>query len=116
MKAVKLTTESGYSWTTDVSDHSTKESATKYFVGNKFDVAAYPNEKLEKVVKIEFLDWLEDLPEVDRLARLAGDEYPSMITPAQLETIIKRESKLPYSIDLQCAVFRKMVSLFVRID
>ena len=55
MKAVKLTTESGYSWYTSVSDASTNKDIEKYFLNQYFDIAQYPQEKLEKVVKVEFL-------------------------------------------------------------
>jgi len=51
MIAVKVTTESGYDWETDI--NGTIESARAYFMGNMFNVGFYPVEKMEKVVKVE---------------------------------------------------------------
>jgi hypothetical protein len=51
MRYVKITTESGHSWTTDI--NGTDQSICEYFLGNQFDVGVYPAEKLEKVVSVE---------------------------------------------------------------
>jgi len=51
MIAVKVTTESGHSWTTDIS--VTIEKARKYFLNRSFNVGLYPVESIEKVVKVE---------------------------------------------------------------
>ena len=51
MIAVKVTTESGYDWSTHI--NGTIKYAKKYFMGNMFDVGVYPVEKMEKVVKVE---------------------------------------------------------------
>ena len=51
MIAVKVTTESGYDWETNI--NGTIEKARAYFMGNAFNVGFYPVEKMEKVVKVE---------------------------------------------------------------
>lgn len=51
---VKCTTTSGYTWKTSVSKQTTKEDAERYFLGQYFDVAAYPEERMEKVVRVDY--------------------------------------------------------------
>jgi hypothetical protein len=51
---VRVTTESGHSWTTSI--NGTHEEIRKYFIDNKFDVGTYPVEKMEKVVGVDFLE------------------------------------------------------------
>ena len=48
---VKITTESGESWTTPI--NVSLEAAKNYFLGQLFDVGVYPVEKMEKVTKVE---------------------------------------------------------------
>lgn len=56
MPYVKLTTETGYKWETNVSSTATKESIEKYFLGNVFNVGSYPTEKMETVIKVEYFE------------------------------------------------------------
>jgi hypothetical protein len=51
----KMTTTSGHSWTTPMAMSVTLAKAKKYFMNKKFNVASYPKEKMEKVVKVELL-------------------------------------------------------------
>lgn len=55
LKSVKLTTEQGTTWATSVNGSLDNEEIAKYFMNNFFNVGIFPKEKLEKVVKIEFL-------------------------------------------------------------
>ena len=43
-----------YNYETSVAGHITEAEARKYFVGQMFNVGVYPNEKMEKVMDIEF--------------------------------------------------------------
>jgi len=54
MNSVRLTTTSGYSWTTSASSTTTEATANDYFLNKWFDVGLYPAEKMEMVVKVEF--------------------------------------------------------------
>lgn len=56
LPAVKLTTDSGYTWSTSVSHEASAESLTDYFVGQQFETAAYPKEQRQLCVKIEFIN------------------------------------------------------------
>lgn len=49
MRVVKLTTDTGYSWATDA--NGTDSELCRYFLGQTFDVGAYPIEKLERCVE-----------------------------------------------------------------
>ena len=53
MKTAVITTESGYTWKTSI--NGTDEGIKKYFLGNRFDVGAYPTEKMEKVRAVKVL-------------------------------------------------------------
>lgn len=55
LKTVKLTTEQGTTWATSVNGSLENEEIAKYFMYNFFNVGVFPKEKLEKVIKIEFL-------------------------------------------------------------
>ena len=50
LKTVKVTTDSGYTYETNVSEQSTKESINDYFVGNRIDIGVFPVERMETVV------------------------------------------------------------------
>ena len=50
MKYATLTTDSGYTWSTDI--NGTIESIYSYFLGKYFDVGVYPEEKMEIVSKV----------------------------------------------------------------
>ena len=50
---VKVTTESGHSWTTDI--NGDLESAIDYFIGQQFNVGIFPAEVMERAVKVEVL-------------------------------------------------------------
>ena len=54
MHSVRLTTTSGHTWTTSVSNETTEATANDYFLNQWFDVGLYPVEKMEMVVKVEF--------------------------------------------------------------
>ena len=57
MKYVKLTTTSGYSWSTSV--NGTKKEIEKYFLGKSFNIVPYNDEgieKFEKVISVEFIN------------------------------------------------------------
>lgn len=56
LKTAKLTTATGYTWSTSVSATASYESIIQYFLGQTFDVGTYPIEKLEKVVKVEIFN------------------------------------------------------------
>jgi hypothetical protein len=45
---------SRFNYVTDVGPNVTEEAARKYFVGQKLNVGAYPEEKMERVVDIEY--------------------------------------------------------------
>lgn len=51
-----ITTESGHNWSTSMAPDVTLEQAKKYFIGKQFDIGVYPNEKMEKVIKVESLN------------------------------------------------------------
>jgi len=51
MKYATVTTTSGHTWGTDI--NGSDESITEYFLGKFFDIGVYPEERLEKVVKVE---------------------------------------------------------------
>lgn len=53
MKGAKATTTSGLSWSTSI--NGTDEEIRRYFMGQSFDVGVYPEEKYERVVKVEIL-------------------------------------------------------------
>ena len=54
MITVKVTTESGDSWVTGI--NTTIEGAQAYYMGERFNVGAYPFERLERVVSVELID------------------------------------------------------------
>jgi hypothetical protein len=62
MKKLKLNSvnvkfeDSTFNYGTDVSCHTTEQSAKDYFVGQLFNVGAYPSEIMRKCVAIEFTD------------------------------------------------------------
>jgi hypothetical protein len=43
-----------YNYTTDVSDQATEQSCIAYFVGESFNVAAFPAENMQTCIGIEF--------------------------------------------------------------
>ena len=45
-----VTTESGHTWSTEI--NGTDEEIEKYFIGQSFNVGAYPIELMEKAVKV----------------------------------------------------------------
>ena len=53
-KHIKLTTASS-SWNTCINPNMSDEEIEKYFLNKFFDVGLYPIEKMEQVVKVEFL-------------------------------------------------------------
>jgi len=69
MKSAKVTTKSGHSWTTSI--NGTYQSIVKYFMGKRFDVGVYPQEKMEQVVSVEVFDH-DGTPEIvlPHIARL----------------------------------------------
>lgn len=69
MITVKLTTDKGYSWVTQCNGPIEKVCA--YFLGKNFDVGAYPQESIQKVVSCE------NNGKVYRLAYVAGDTCPT---------------------------------------
>ena len=54
MNSVRLTTTSGHTWTTSVSNETTEATANDYFLNQRFDIGLYPVEKMEMVVKVEY--------------------------------------------------------------
>ena len=52
LPAFKVTTDTGHSWTTSMAKGITLAQAKKYFLGQSFDVGVFPEEKMEKVVKV----------------------------------------------------------------
>ena len=53
-KHIKLTTASS-SWNTCINPNMSDEEIEKYFYNKFFDVGLYPIEKMEQVIKVEFL-------------------------------------------------------------
>lgn len=53
-KHIKLTTVSS-SWITCINPNMSNEEIEKHFLNEFFDVGVYPIEKMEKVLKVEFL-------------------------------------------------------------
>ena len=51
MRVAKLTTETGYTWSTNC--NGTDEEICRYFLGQRFDVGAFPKEDMQIVVKCE---------------------------------------------------------------
>ena len=51
MNSATLTTTSGYTWSTSI--NGSFDEIAAYFMLKTFDVGAYPEEKLEKVTKVE---------------------------------------------------------------
>jgi len=54
MITVKVVTEGGDSWITGI--NATIEGACAYYMGERFNVGAYPIERLECVVSVELID------------------------------------------------------------
>lgn len=54
-KYVKLTTSAGTSWTTAVNGSLKNEEIAAYFYKNYFNVGVFPEEKIEQVTKVEFI-------------------------------------------------------------
>lgn len=54
MKHATVVTENGYTWQTDV--NGTDESICKYFLGNYFNTAPFPVERLSMAVEIKIDD------------------------------------------------------------
>ncbi len=55
LPTVKLTTETGHSWTTSVSSITTEQTAKAYFLNQEFDVSPDPEtEDMQTVVQVEF--------------------------------------------------------------
>jgi hypothetical protein len=48
--------EENHNYMTSVSPYSTKESATKYFVGSWFNTEPFPSEVMRQCIGIEFTD------------------------------------------------------------
>lgn len=48
--------ESKHNYSTNVSMNTTEDEAKKYFVGQWFNVGAFPEEVMRKVVAIEFIN------------------------------------------------------------
>lgn len=55
LTAYKITTESGYSWSTDMSATTTLEKAQDYFLGQMFNIGSYPEEIMDMAMKVEKL-------------------------------------------------------------
>lgn len=53
-KHIKLTTKTS-SWKTSINPNMENKEIKEKFLNKFFDVGSYPNEKLEKVEKVEFL-------------------------------------------------------------
>ena len=53
-KHIKLTTASS-SWNACINPNMSDEEIEKYFLNKFFDVGLYPIEKMEQVIKVEFL-------------------------------------------------------------
>lgn len=53
-KHVKVTTKTS-EWETSISPNMENHEIEKYFLNTFFDVGVYPVEKMEKVIKVEFL-------------------------------------------------------------
>jgi len=51
MKTAHITTTSGHKWSTSI--NGTDEEIKAYFSGSKFNVATFPDEKMELAVKVE---------------------------------------------------------------
>lgn len=51
-----LFADSSYNYETNVSVNTTKESASKYFIGQDFDLGIYPAENMQTCIGIEFTD------------------------------------------------------------
>ena len=49
MRVAKLTTETGYTWSTNV--NGTSQEICKYFLGQRFDCGSYKNEDMQVCVK-----------------------------------------------------------------
>ena len=49
MRVAKLTTETGYTWSTNV--NGTDESICRYFLGQRFDCGPWPKEDMQLCVK-----------------------------------------------------------------
>lgn len=47
--------ESNFNYYTNVSTNVSKDSVIKYFLGNFFNVGIYPNENLQKCIKVTYL-------------------------------------------------------------
>lgn len=54
MPYVTLTTESGHTWETSLAENITQKQAEDYFLGQYFNVDAYPVETMERVVNVEY--------------------------------------------------------------
>lgn len=52
LTAYEITCENGYTWRTSMAAHVTIEMSKKYFIGNRFNTAAYPGENFSKAVKV----------------------------------------------------------------
>jgi len=52
LPAFKVTTSSGYSYVTSMAKGITLQKAKNYFLGQYVDIGIYPEEKMEKVVKV----------------------------------------------------------------
>ena len=53
LPAYKITTQSGYTWTTSMSTGTTLDKAKEYFIGKFFNVAAYPAEHMEQAICVK---------------------------------------------------------------
>ena len=51
-----LFSDAKYNYNTNLSSHSTEETARDYFVGKFFDLGKHPNENMQKCIGIEFTD------------------------------------------------------------
>ena len=54
LPSVTVETMSGHSWSTSMGPNVTKEQAENYFLNKFFDIGAYPEEKFERVVSVEY--------------------------------------------------------------
>ncbi len=55
LTAWRMTTESGHQWSTSMANGLTKAEVEKYFIGAYVNIGVYPEEKPERVVKVEEL-------------------------------------------------------------
>ena len=55
LTAYRMTTESGYTWETNMAEGVTLDDAAEYFMGSRVNIGEFPEEIMEEVVKVEEL-------------------------------------------------------------